>query len=466
MKTEAQVAFPRLYDIDSIDAPLMMTTAHLRAILYILSFVSDIVAIAAGFLLPITIFSREVPEIQNVLYLPAIVIAFASLGVANGLYTFRSLQSLRTSLRSALLPLIVAMAIVCLLPNPFFPMRYPWLDIFGTQLLTAAGLIAFGKLGLAKLQSKILPTGLLSLSVLQDRERGEVRHPHRVVHPRQHGLNPDIDDPIMLEKIGMTFRNYDRVIVDVDAPRIEPWCDVLRGLGLEVEVILPGIETLKVLSASEYEGRFTAMVAHRGLPLSDRVVKRAFDVCFVLAALPVLSIVFLVIALAIKIDDGGPVYFRQKRIGRGNCTFELLKFRSMYVHHADYAGAQSVSKSDLRVTRVGRFLRATSLDELPQLINVLTGSMSLVGPRPHAPASTVEHELFWQVDKRYWLRHTLKPGLTGLAQIRGFRGGTFKKEDLLNRLHADLEYLSNWSLYRDILIILSTFLPRSHQNAY
>ena len=118
------------------------------------------------------------------------------------------------------------------------------------------------------------------------------------------------------------------------------------------------------------------------------------------------------------------------------------------------------------MTRVGRFIRATSLDELPQLFNVLAGDMSLVGPRPHALGSLAGLELFWDVDQRYWHRHALKPGITGLAQVRGFRGATLQRDDLVNRLQADLEYFEGWSIWRDIGIMLATFRVVVHRNAY
>jgi lipopolysaccharide/colanic/teichoic acid biosynthesis glycosyltransferase len=129
-------------------------------------------------------------------------------------------------------------------------------------------------------------------------------------------------------------------------------------------------------------------------------------------------------------------------------------------------GNQSASRDDDRVTRVGRFLRSTSIDELPQLINVLLGSMSVVGPRPHALGSLAGDQLFWHVDERYWHRHALKPGITGLAQIRGFRGATHTREHLTSRLQADLEYMSGWSLWRDVSIVLSTAKVLVHPDAY
>jgi len=138
----------------------------------------------------------------------------------------------------------------------------------------------------------------------------------------------------------------------------------------------------------------------------------------------------------------------------------------MHTDRGDAAGSVSASRDDDRITRVGRFIRATSVDELPQLLNVLFGSMSIVGPRPHALGSLAGQQLFWEVDERYWHRHALKPGITGLAQVRGFRGATHRRDDLTRRLQADLEYIVGWSVWRDFAILVSTARVVVHKNAF
>ena len=158
--------------------------------------------------------------------------------------------------------------------------------------------------------------------------------------------------------------------------------------------------------------------------------------------------------------------FPQTRIGRGNRPFRIFKFRSMYDAKSDANGVTSARRDDDRITRVGKFIRATSIDELPQLLNVLIGNMSLVGPRPHARASTAGDQLFWEVSHHYWLRHAAKPGITGLAQIRGHRGATEKPEDLEARLRSDLEYLQNWGFWTDLMILFATVRVIRHDNAY
>ena len=199
---------------------------------------------------------------------------------------------------------------------------------------------------------------------------------------------------------------------------------------------------------------------------NEQFVKRVFDLVFVAITLPVLSPLLLLVAIAIKLDSSGPVFFKQPRIGLGNRPFMIYKFRSMRSETSDVRGDRSASRSDDRVTRVGRFIRRTSIDELPQLFNVLRGSMSVVGPRPHAEGSRAEDLLFWDIDTRYWHRHSVKPGLTGLAQVRGYRGATELKSDLSNRLRSDLEYAAHWSLMKDLKIVIQTFAVLFHRNAF
>lgn len=184
-----------------------------------------------------------------------------------------------------------------------------------------------------------------------------------------------------------------------------------------------------------------------------RVVKGIEDRVVAVGLLLVLAPLLALIALAIKLDSPGPLLFRQKRQGFNNMPIEIFKFRSMKVD-AD-AGATTIeqaTRSDPRVTRVGRFIRRTSLDELPQLINVLRGEMSVVGPRPHAAEASVEGNPLEEVVERYAARHRVKPGITGWAQVNGLRG-EFDTEKLRQRIDYDLYYIDNWSVWLDLMII-------------
>ncbi|MCQ9426115.1 undecaprenyl-phosphate glucose phosphotransferase [Pseudomonas sp. LJDD11] len=194
------------------------------------------------------------------------------------------------------------------------------------------------------------------------------------------------------------------------------------------------------------------------VPLSgwSPFIKRAEDIVLSSLAILALSPLMLLIAVAIKLDSKGPVLFRQKRYGYNNRLIEVFKFRSMHQHQADASAEKQTTRNDARVTRVGRFIRKTSLDELPQLFNVVAGSMSMVGPRPHATATKAAGILFEQAVKEYTSRHRVKPGITGLAQIKGYRGETDTVEKIEKRVELDLEYIENWSVWFDLYILLRT----------
>lgn len=190
----------------------------------------------------------------------------------------------------------------------------------------------------------------------------------------------------------------------------------------------------------------------------DRVVKRSFDFVAATAALVMLSPLLLTSALAIKISSPGPVFFRQPRMGFNNRKFHVLKFRSMYTDCSDLEARQQTQRNDARITRVGALLRKTSIDELPQLINVLKGDMSLVGPRPHALGMQVGNRLCDEIVREYAVRHRMKPGITGWAQVHGLRGAVDEPAVLEARVHHDIFYIDNWSFLLDLRILLMTVI--------
>ena len=199
----------------------------------------------------------------------------------------------------------------------------------------------------------------------------------------------------------------------------------------------------------------------------DSLVKRCFDIFFAGLALLLLSPVLIATAIAIKLDSKGPVLFRQKRYGFNNEVVDVFKFRSMYAEKCDYEAKIAVTKGDPRVTKVGRFIRKTSIDELPQLFNVLIGNLSLVGPRPHAVGSNTADKLWESVVDGYFARHKVKPGVTGWAQINGWRGEVDTPEKLRGRVQHDLYYIENWSPLLDLYILFRTPLALMNtENAY
>jgi Undecaprenyl-phosphate glucose phosphotransferase len=185
-------------------------------------------------------------------------------------------------------------------------------------------------------------------------------------------------------------------------------------------------------------------------------VKRAEDLVLSLGLLAFISPVMLAIAIAIKSTSQGPVFFRQRRVGYNNRVIEVLKFRSMFTHLSDADATQQTFRGDKRVTPVGAWLRRTSLDELPQLLNVLKGDMSLVGPRPHALATTAGGLALEEAVPIYSSRHRVKPGITGWAQVNGYRGALDTVDKIVHRVNHDLYYIENWSLGLDIKILWQT----------
>ena len=192
--------------------------------------------------------------------------------------------------------------------------------------------------------------------------------------------------------------------------------------------------------------------------------KRSFDILFSLfIILFVFSWLYPILALLIKLESRGPVFFIQLRTGRNNTHFKCYKFRSMRVNNE--ADKKQATLNDHRITRIGAFMRKTSLDELPQFFNVLLGNMSIVGPRPHMISHTEEYS---QLTEKYTSRHLLRPGITGWAQVLGLRGEVKNAEAILKRVEADVWYLKNWSFQLDLKIIFLTFLItlKGDKNAY
>lgn len=193
-------------------------------------------------------------------------------------------------------------------------------------------------------------------------------------------------------------------------------------------------------------------------PLSDwnAAVKAMFDRVVAAIALVAFLPLLAIVALAIRLESKGPIFFKQQRFGFNNNLIGVYKFRSMYHEMTDHHARKQVTKDDPRVTKVGRFIRRTSIDELPQLINVLRGELSLVGPRPHATQTMAANQLYQDVVSGYFARHRMKPGITGWAQINGWRGETDTVEKIERRVEHDLHYIENWSLAFDLYILAMT----------
>ena len=212
---------------------------------------------------------------------------------------------------------------------------------------------------------------------------------------------------------------------------------------------------------------YIPILSLREIPLDEpvnKIIKRAFDIVFSLLIIVfVLSWLTPIIAILIKLESKGPVFFKQYRNGFSHSEFECFKFRSMAVN--DNANVVQATKNDMRITKVGKFIRKTSIDELPQFFNVFLGHMSVVGPRPHMISHTTMYSK--KVDK-FMVRHLVKPGITGLAQVSGFRGEIETDNDIVNRVRFDIFYVENWSLLMDIKVVIQTFVNaiKGEEKAY
>ncbi len=259
----------------------------------------------------------------------------------------------------------------------------------------------------------------------------------------------------------------DRVIVTIPwtaEERIIKLVTKLRQTPVRVDLIAHKLISDSPTDVHRIHGVPIVTVANHRVDAQMDWLKRAEDLVLGTLILVLAAPVMLAVAIAIRLDSPGPILFRQNRSGFNNEVVEVFKFRSMYANRPLDPEARQATKGDPRVTRVGRFIRRTSLDELPQLLNVLTGEMSLVGPRPHA----VPHNNYFgrQVDG-YFARHNVKPGITGWAQINGYRGETDTLEKMSNRVRYDLEYIDRWSLLFDLKILfLTAFRVWLQESAY
>lgn len=286
------------------------------------------------------------------------------------------------------------------------------------------------------------------------------------IEAKAFGLSADPNDPLVVERLARVAHGMDSVVVHCPPERRLQWAFMLKSLDVSSEIVVPELTNLRPLEIRQRSSQTSLVVGSGAMPWNQRVLKRGFDLIVTLAVMPILLPFLGLVAIVIKLDSPGPVFFKQDRIGLGNRKFKILKFRSMRTDMQDDNASKLTQRNDPRVTRVGEFIRKTSVDELPQVLNVLLGDMSLVGPRPHAELALAGSLLYWEVDNAYWHRHVVKPGITGLAQIRGHRGNTFEEQQLQDRLDADLEYVSSWSLISDIKILLRTAGVVLHKNAF
>lgn len=449
-------------------AGLAPSLERTRLRLYLVQILIDTSLLLGSALIAALISQGNVKYGQPMLAIQLLLPLYLTLALHNGSYSQISLTNWRTATVRMWSALLIAAALL-----QFFAFFARFNAEFSRAVFLSGILIG----GLAMVAGRIALSQWIERSwgpsplnrLVIDAGGPPIRIPHAYhVDAHHHGLVASLEDPHALDRLAQYLRNMDEVIISCPLDERLAWAQVLKGAGVHGEVtsdLAREIGAIGVVHHSD-AGISTLLVSSGPLGMRARATKRIFDIAVSASALFVLWPFMVAAALLIKLEDGGPVFFRQRRLGRGNRFFAIYKFRSMREASCDAAGNRSTSRDDDRITRFGSFLRKTSIDDLPQLLNVLKGDMSIVGPRPHALGSQAGDKLFWQVDNRYWQRHTLRPGITGLAQVRGFRGATEKESDLSGRLQADLEYLAGWSIWRDIRIIMATFRVLVHDRAF
>jgi Undecaprenyl-phosphate glucose phosphotransferase len=398
---------------------------------------------------------------------------------------FRRREQVRAVLRAAGTGLAVIALVVALLGDPreFSPL---WVG--GTSLLVLGGLVV-GRIAIARVmaggtgrrfaqRAVVVGSGLSGGRLLQLLRQLDERSIRVIGIIDDHGEIADgliegvpVIGPVAHLPLLVRRGAVDEVVLALpwsEERRILELVDLLSDYPVRVR-LAPDLITYHFPHGAQLDlhGYPTLHVAE--LPISGwrSVIKRTEDVIVGAVALVLCALPMAAIALAIRLDSPGPVLFRQQRTGFNDRAFEMLKFRTMHHHMAEYSIRRQTTRNDPRVTRVGAFLRRTSLDELPQIFNVLRGEMSIVGPRPHAPGTCAGSRPFEQIMNRYTARHRVKPGLTGLAQVRGYRGETRTEDKLIRRVESDLEYIDSWSLWLDLVIMLRTLIiVLRMQNAY
>lgn len=449
------------------ETPERWSLGSVRVVLYSLLQLLDVAAIVAGFMMASFLRDDQWLSPQGYHIVLLVVPIFLMFAFTRDSYSIDSLRSLSESVRRPFSALFATGLIVLMFT--FFSQTGTDISrlAFAFAFASSAALLAIGRLIVNQIVwLKFHGMVIDQLLILDGVPPVPYERGVHCVDAQAAKLYPDPMDPHMLSHLSELVKGYDRIVVSCTRERRADWSLFLKGSDVTGELIVSGANNIGAIGLGDFGDSDTLIVSRGTLSLVNRLKKRIFDLAITIPLLIFLAPLLIITAIAIKLDSPGPVFFRQPRVGQGNRIFSIYKFRSMRSDLGDTNGDQSTQVDDQRITRVGNFIRKTSIDELPQLINVLRSEMSVVGPRPHALGSLAGDKLFWEINQRYWLRHALKPGITGLAQIRGFRGATNHQEDLEARLQSDLEYLEGWRLWRDITILFGTLKVIVHPNAY
>ncbi|MGE4323015.1 MAG: exopolysaccharide biosynthesis polyprenyl glycosylphosphotransferase [Sphingobium sp.] len=441
-----------------------------RLRLYLLCLAGDMAGLFLSFLianrLVLGAFMGEPGKPHGLVMFAMLAPLYAILAVQGGAYGIRALENMRRGIVRALLAMAQAALLMLLIVYLGKIAEQLSRLTFVTGLALSAVAVTLARVAIARLGARLLGEVPHLTAVILDGVAIDIAPHMRVIDARAAGLRPEAHDAAMAERLAAAVGMAERVVVACPLDRMDGWSIALKSLAARGEIIVPELLRFAPARIDQIGGQPTIIVAGGPFQFRDRIIKRLFDIAFAGVATVLLSPVLIGAALAVKLTSPGPVLFRQPRLGRDARPFQILKFRSMRAEASDMKADRLTTRDDDRVTRVGNWLRRTSIDELPQLFNVLRGDMSIVGPRPHAAAAKAGDSLYWEVDARYWERHCIKPGMTGLAQVRGHRGATDDHQDLIDRLQSDLEYVTQWSIWRDLRIIVATLGVLVHARAY
>ncbi len=478
----------------TLDEPPQRHVYSRRVAIDIVGFL-DVLGVLIGGLVPAAIYAvyGELPVRWPVVTQTALLTSlFAYFCLRHfGLYDLTRVASLPVDPAKIMAALIIAFLAILGLAIPFGAFESHFWVWYGTWAVTSVTAVLGGRLASRKVLSHLAERGLFDARVavygqgtiaerlskhledptlavrlvgVFDDRRDDARLSAQRITPAGKATG-GLDDLITLGRAG----EIDQIIIALPASADRRTADVARRLE-QLPVSLHVCTHLKSDLVDEAASHSVSNIGPIGLldiktkPLADwgSLVKAVEDFVIGLLALIVVAPLMVLIAIAVKLDSPGPVFFKQRRHGLNRRVIEVRKFRTMRVME-DGAEIRQARAGDDRVTWIGRFLRSTSLDELPQLVNVLRGEMSLVGPRPHA---LVHDDQYGEMLERYANRHCVKPGITGWAQVQGFRGPTETTDKMSKRVEADLYYIDNWSLWFDLKILAMTLVVGfRHKNA-
>src|SRR6476620_2445389 len=382
---------------DAVGVPYLFPhgTEKLRIALYDGLMVVDLACIAAAFLAAGTIRLGSPLQQQALLSLAIVLPTFLAVAINNHAYSLKALQRPTFGAMKAVEALCCAIAVAIAL------LFFLKISVQFSRIIFAIGTIfalalTFGcRMVVGRRSARRHGGTFANELVIADGVEVEASPGSKVVYADELNIQPRTDDPLALDRLGTLLHNCDRVVVACSPARVGDWTRALKGTAHHGEIFMPELTRIGALGLGTFGEEKTLVVNCGPLRLRDRLLKRAVDVIGSTLALIFLAPLMVLVATAIAIESPGPVLFSQKRVGQNNRIFSLLKFRSMRFECAAGSGQVSERIQDDRLPRVGRFIRCTSIDELPQLLNVLLGHMSIVGPRPHALESTAENELFW-----------------------------------------------------------------------